>query len=217
MVDKKGAKKTWVAGGGVYLGGSAVTNYYNLNGVKNKSFNMSGGSIVGNRIELDSGAGAGVFIDGSGQGLNATAPTETYSNVFNMTGGKISNNSGGSWGGGVVVTGMSYVHLEGGEISGNETKGYGGGLYLNNFLDENTLGRTLDGVTITGNTAGKAGGGIYYRETKLPLSGATVVDGNKLPTNESNNIFLYRVKAEADPGARTFYGTRLKKATEVPA
>lgn len=201
MVDKKGAKKTWVAGGGVYLGGSAVTNYYNLNGVKNKSFNMSGGSIVGNRIELDSGAGAGVFIDGSGQGLNATAPTETYSNVFNMTGGKISNNSGGSWGGGVVVTGMSYVHLEGGEISGNETKGYGGGLYLNNFLDENTLGRTLDGVTITGNTAGKAGGGIYYRETKLPLSGATVVDGNKLPTNESNNIFLYRVKAEADPGA----------------
>lgn len=192
-LDRDGTEQTWVYGGAIFLSGDADSE------INDKSFNMYGGSIVGNRIESpDKGAGAGVYIDDPDGKPEDWVPTEEESHVFRMTDGEISGNTGAAWGGGVLATGMSYVHLEGGEISGNEA-GYGGGLYLNNFLGEDDLGRTLDSVTITGNKAGTAGGGIYYTQNKLPLSGSTVVKDNTLLDGENNNIHLYRVETETDP------------------
>ena len=133
------------------------------------SFIMYGGTISGNRTNLQDGAGVRVHgasfkmyggtisdncVEGNpnygGGGVNAHDSGE-----FIMYGGEISRNKSDVDGGGVAVVASSF-QMYGGTISGNTAKDNGGGVGLWNDSFR------LSGGTISGNTATSNGGGVYF-------------------------------------------------------
>ena len=117
-------------GSGVYVSGSTA------------SFEMSGGEISSNKLELDKPAfrqGAGVMV--------CNGATFTL-----LNNGKIINNTGYE-GVGVTVSGSTF-NMEGGEISGNNGSGTSGGVYL---ISSSTM--NMNGGKITRNIAGFLSGG----------------------------------------------------------
>lgn len=133
------------------------------------SFIMYGGTISGNRIDGQDGAGVRVHnasfkmyggtisdncVEGNpnygGGGVNAHDSGE-----FIMHGGEISRNKSDVDGGGVAVVASSF-QMYGGTISGNTAKDNGGGVGLWNDSFR------LSGGTISGNTATSNGGGVYF-------------------------------------------------------
>jgi hypothetical protein len=141
--------------------------------VNSGTFKMLGGRIS-NNIRFLHGDGGGVvnlgtFILSGGEITGNTASwgggvANSWPSVFEMTGGKISNNkataSVASGGGGGVSIGGSYTEkcvfvMSGGEITGNTAPdGKGGGVH-------NHGGKfTMTGGKISGNTA-YTGGGVY--------------------------------------------------------
>ena len=133
------------------------------------SFIMYGGTISGNRTNLQDGAGVRVHgasfkmyggtisdncVEGNpnygGGGVNAHDSGE-----FIMHGGEISRNKSDVDGGGVAVVASSF-QMYGGTISGNTAKDNGGGVGLWNDSFR------LSGGTISGNTATSNGGGVYF-------------------------------------------------------
>lgn len=151
-------------------------------------FNMYGGEITCNEASFSQansseGAGGGVFVE--------TASYQTHYNpahyrvfiyaIFNLFGGKISNNSTEADGhGGGVSLGWGYqavtdenwlgeIHIcftmEGGEISNNYAGGSGGGVWTSHSAF------VMEGGAITRNFAEDSGGGIaggiYAAEAKV--------------------------------------------------
>ena len=117
------------------------------------------------------GTGGGVRID---------------SGVFEMYGGKISNNHAQGYGGGVSIElGGAVFSMFGGTISGNTAKNGGGGVFCNygNF--------SMFGGTISGNTA-EYGGGVYSIGGGFSRFGG-VISGNTA-TIEDNDMYPdYRI------------------------
>ena len=165
-----------VTGRGVLVGSSSVkTTFFLMYGgtisgnlingqdgagvrVQNASFKMYGGTITDNHVEKAS-------YDGGG-GVNARGK-------FIMYGGEISRNTSNGDGGGVAVVGDSF-EMHGGEISGNTATDSGGGVDLWNDSF------TLSGGTISGNTA-KNGGGVRFSgndSNTLTISDAVEISGN---------------------------------------
>ena len=84
-----------------------------------------------------------------------------------MSGGAISNNVGG----GVTVKGDSEFNMSGGEIKDNSGSG----------VQVNDSGFTMDGGSISGNTAGQ-GGGVYIEN-----GGSFTMNDGAISKNEANN------------------------------
>ena len=166
-----------VTGRGVLVGSSSV---------KTTFFLMYGGTISGNRINGQDGAGVRVHnasfkmyggtisenhVEGTpsdgGGGVNARGK-------FIMYGGEISRNTSNGDCGGVAVVGDSF-EMHGGIISGNTATGDGGGVGLWNDSFR------LSGGTISGNTATRNGGGVYFSgndSDTLTISGTMKIEGN---------------------------------------
>ena len=166
-----------VTGRGVLVGSSSV---------KTTFFLMYGGTISGNRINGQDGAGVRVHnasfkmyggtisenhVEGTpsdgGGGVNARGK-------FIMYGGEISRNTSNGDCGGVAVVGDSF-EMHGGNISGNTATGDGGGVGLWNDSFR------LSGGTISGNTATRNGGGVYFSgndSDTLTISGTVEISGN---------------------------------------
>ena len=166
-----------VTGRGVLVGSSSV---------KTTFFLMYGGTISGNRINGQDGAGVRVHnasfkmyggtisenhVEGTpsdgGGGVNARGK-------FIMYGGEISRNTSNGDCGGVAVVGDSF-EMHGGIISGNTATGDGGGVGLWNDSFR------LSGGTISGNTATRNGGGVYFSgndSDTLTISGTVEISGN---------------------------------------
>ena len=164
-LDKSGSHE--VTGGILTSGGSGVF-------INNGTFNMYGGTIVGNRG--NSNKGGGVFINFNGS-----------NNKFNMYGGAIVGNSvsGDSTtdgGGGVYVGGNSNTfNMYGGEISGNATTKHasGGGVNVNDKGTFNMTGGVIGGEG-KGNTSSWGGGGVYIDEQCVfTMSGSARITDNK--------------------------------------
>ena len=104
--------------------------------------------------------------------------------VIEMSGGKISGNTAGNYGGGVLTNGT--FNMKNGEVSGNKAK-YGGGFFNNGIL-------TITGGKITGNDAKgpddmSSGGGIYtVNYAKLTVGDGVEFSGNKAPTLRMKDI-----------------------------
>jgi hypothetical protein len=174
-------------GGGVYMTGTTAAS---------STFTMSGGSINGS---TSSGSGGGVYMNGGkftmeGTAIisgNATSSTGMGGGVymngsseFNISGGKISGSTAGSYGGGgVYMTGTtaasSTFTMSGGMIIDNEAQN-GGGV---NMIDNSTF--TMTGGKISGNTATTNGGGgvlvgdnSTFTMTSGEISGNTATAGN---------------------------------------
>ena len=118
-------------------------------------FNMHDGTISGNNVS--SGSGGGVYVSTSG--------------TFTMDGGIISKNNAQS-GGGVYVYQNGSFNMKGGEIRNNQaangSSGEGGGVYVYGGTF------TMDGGTISGNTANAAGGGVYMYSGSFTMTGGSI-------------------------------------------
>ena len=118
-------------------------------------FNMHDGTISGNNVS--SGSGGGVYVYTSG--------------TFTMDGGIISKNNAQS-GGGVYVYQNGSFNMKGGEIRNNQaangSSGEGGGVYVYGGTF------TMDGGTISGNTAIENGGGVYVNKNSFTMGDGTI-------------------------------------------
>ena len=154
------------AGAFVMYGGSISGNG---TGVTNKDlFQMYGGSITGNDCGVDNLTGTFTMYDGSIAGNQNTK-----------------NNSYGK--GGVCVESGAF-DMHGGSITGNAVSGsyqsYGGGVFV-----DSGCRFTMDGGSITGNTAGDYGGGVYVNSTAFTVSGDVTISGNTA-SSKTSNVYL---------------------------
>ena len=105
---------------------------------------IEGSPVVDNLVIKDNNA----HLNGGGICVNLNS-SPTFRDLI------VKNNTGGL-GGGIYVTG-STIDMENCVISNNSTNGEGGGV----FIAHAPSSPNLVNVTITGNTAAEAGGGIY--------------------------------------------------------
>lgn len=170
--------------------GASITEFQNV-GVWVKSgstVNMSGGTISGNK-------GTGVWINGGAMVMSGgTISGNTYArydggvrvngtgSVFTMQGGTISDNTGC----GVAVGDGGRFEMIGGTIRGNA-----GGVYSGGSNGE----MVMSGGSIINNASNETiGGGIYFSNGKLTLSGNVNITGNTAKWQgvaRADNLFVY--------------------------
>ena len=141
---------------------------------------MTGGSVSENNSGKDGGglygqAGTEVTVTDASFISNAVASGAgggiAISGVATLNNLTIQNNRSAGSAGGLIVQGSGVVTMNGGIVTGNAGT-TGAGIYALKQL-------TLNGVTVTGNTASKLGGGIYLAtDGVLTLTGDTIVKGN---------------------------------------
>lgn len=154
---------TVTVSGGVITGG--FTDQYG-GGVyiKGGTFNLEGGSIVGNQVGK-----SGMF--GAMEGLGGGVYMQT--GAFTMSGGAVSGNKAVNQntmiqemqgkGGGVYVNGGTFT-MSGGTVSGNEAGRRGGGVYLASEYSGHSGSLVSGGATVTGNAVGGAVSNVYLEE-----------------------------------------------------
>lgn len=114
--------------------------------------------------------------------------------AVNISGGYVTNGSGGGWGGGLCVTGVdASLVMTGGVIAGNKAAS-GGGIFANN-------GATLElsGGVISGNAtypteiyngddvnAGGYGGGVYTQGASVTISDSANITNNRAEARIAN-------------------------------
>ena len=139
----------------------------------------------------------------SGAGVYMTAAGSNKATV-NMYGGTITGNRN-TFGAGVRLDRNSTFNMYGGSITGNEAyvtagstgEGLGGGVYVGNDAQF-----SMSGGSITGNTAAQ-GGGVYYSESGLTVSGNVQIKDNHDASGSANNVYV--VKSTNTDGCRHFY------------
>jgi len=157
----------------VTMDGSAVgKGFYNVEGTLNLSDCQTDGKLTG--VSYDE-----------------TTKPENYAPVylgdygkFNMYSGAITGNSASS-SGGVYVNRYSVFNMFGGAISNNTYKnsyGGGGGVYIY------TGTFTMEGGTISGNTASK-GGGVYNYHGTFIMKGGKILQNNA--TDNGGGVYNY--------------------------
>jgi hypothetical protein len=152
----------------------------------------------------------GIFEMHGGKISNNESPQGYGGGVYNngsftMFGGEISNNKANGYhasGGGVYIQGVFELH--GGKISNNQANGNGGGAYINTYFDPNSVFRMFGG-TISGNTATLHGGGVYSVQGGLWQSGT--ITGN---TANQRGGGVFSSLGTSDFGRVIIYGNTAK-------
>jgi hypothetical protein len=158
------------------------------------SFNMSGGSILGNSADY----GGGLAVSGN---LSST-----------MSGGTINGNHARIDGGGVYVIGNKNVdallNMSGGVINGNTAGGNGGGVYIK-YADGSSGFYSsvleMNGGVIGGNTADGKGGGVCVGDGNTSFytgAGALVNPDNDVYLEAGKTITIQSTLTGAPPVAR---------------
>ena len=157
---------------------------YSFNGISNGSLIKieSGGVLeMYEYVTLENndynGNGGGVYIN---------------EGFFNMSGGKISNNTSTN-GGGVYNSGGTF-NMSAGEISGNSSpQGNGGGVYNSGIFN-------MSGGEIKSNTRAICGGGVYIDEGREFSKSAGIIygndntiDGNEAATNSAGHAVYFKI------------------------
>lgn len=169
-----------------------VSNRGGAVGILGSSMEMSGGTISGNRtygaLDGDDSYGGAIYISNyeAQSGLPGSENGWVDADArFTMTGGTISNNEAGVYGGAICTypTGRNssthevYVDIKGGTIKDNEA-GSGGGAIAAFEVDEPSTHLTISGGDILDNTASHNGGGIFVYGIDEPgnvtMSGGTI-------------------------------------------
>jgi hypothetical protein len=140
------------------IGGNGAAVYIN-----GGTFNMNGGTISGN-------------VSGNNGGA-----VDMNNGTITMTGGTISGNKStatgdSNGGGGVHVYGGTFT-MSGGTIEENQAA-RGGGVYLSSAAAQ----FIMEDGTISGNTVGGSGGGVYSEAGTFTMSGGTISE-NTANTN----------------------------------
>ncbi len=190
------------SGGGIFFNGCIA----DLGGeftVENNVSNGNGGAMYFESTTVDiredvliqknrAGSGGGIF--GSNENLN-----------FHMMGGKITENTVTGSGGGVYFNTRrklgKQIRFTGGEISNNTANGSGGGICvvriggnstIDNYYKPAYAAQSIEistAMTISGNTAGSNGGGVYMGDAgRVELYNGGKIIGNK--ANYGGGIFV---------------------------
>jgi len=201
--------------GGCITGGSISTgNGAGICVTTGNTLNLNGGNIVGNCNSFSDGFGGGI----SSSGIVTINNTSIVGN-YGKFGGGVSIHSGGSLtmnegdisynitshqGGGLyfyktnqsgnmTLTNVRVTHNTNlGTSSTDSPNKFAGGIFI---WAEEASGSTvtINGATITGNTAAFGGGGIYMRHGTLQLKGNIQITDNTLidPNTTASNLLLF--------------------------
>lgn len=175
-----------------------ISQYVNLsegtNNDEGASFEFTGGTISGNT------ATSTVYV---GEAYAALGPDyasweTTFTGLATMTmsgDATISDNTAGRFGGGVAVWGPGSFTMDGGTITGNSAGESGGGvaaidMFVSGAMSANRAERegvtieewseyrpaafTMNGGTISNNTAASTGGGVYVASNNVLLAAGTI-------------------------------------------
>ena len=165
----KGNTGGYLYGSGVYVRG------------QDASFEMSGGEISGNTLELNNYStrqGAGVMVCNgatftlsdngeitNNSGYEGAGVTVRDSAKFEMNGGEISSNTGSGTSGGVYLVSYATMNMIGGTIIGNKANmsSGAGGVYIGSSCTFNGSPDPSITASITGNIAGNSNVDVYFQ------------------------------------------------------
>lgn len=114
--------------------------------------------------------------------------------AVNISGGYVTNGSGGGWGGGLCVTGANAsLKMTGGVIAGNKAAS-GGGIYADRDAVLNLSGGVISGNATYANEinrgenagAGGYGGGVYTQGATVAISGSANITNNRAEARITN-------------------------------
>ena len=172
------------------------------------TFTMYGGTINNNHSATDAG---GVMVWGGG--------------AMNIDGGTIRDNTADEAGGGIRTNSYKFI-ISGNSVIENNTAVKGGGVYYGSYSNTMTISEsarisgntatrygggiyfdkegslTMNGGSITGNTATGDGGGVYFGGDTFSISGNLDISGNK-KAGADNNVYLPTNKYITIVGALT--------------
>lgn len=167
---------TFTMTSGEINGNTATTSGGGVHNINGSEFYMNGGEISSNTAAY---AGGGVYTSAG-----------TYTGLFIMTNGKISDNksngTGSSYGGGGVYSGGSggsttgTFTMKGGEISGNTAAGRGGGVF-----NYNSATFTMEAGKITGSNTAPSGGGVYNGGNSASYPSTFDMQGGEISGNKA--------------------------------
>jgi pilin isopeptide linkage protein len=180
------------------------------------TMNMTGGSISSNNAWAGGGISVGVRTENSAAEYNVMNTAES---TLTMEGGKISDNTAKTQGGGIYIQVNCEATISGGMISENTcealnsfTSGFGGGgIYVNGISESNPdYGNYLNGilyltnVEISGNCAasGAAVAGCPTSNVKIYVTDGAVIHDNT--SKDGNYVDVYMMSGtygahEGDP------------------
>lgn len=110
--------------------------------------------------------------------------------TVNISGGYVTNGSGGGWGGGLCVTGSNAkLEMTGGVVAGNKA-GSGGGIYADKGANLNLAGGIISGNATYANTCNDGGnpsngygGGVFTNNAVVGISGSANITNNCVDSN----------------------------------
>lgn len=114
--------------------------------------------------------------------------------IVNISGGYVTNGSGGGWGGGLCVTGANAsLEMTDGVIAGNKAAS-GGGIYADKDAALNLLGGVISGNATYANVInhgentydGGYGGGVYTMLATVTISGSACITNNRAEARIDN-------------------------------
>lgn len=117
--------------------------------------------------------------------------------IVNISGGYVTNGSGGGWGGGLCVTGANAsLEMTDGVIAGNKAAS-GGGIYADKGAALNLLGGVISGNATYANVInhgentydGGYGGGVYTMLATVTISGSACITNNRAEARIDNKDF----------------------------
>lgn len=175
-------------GGGIYNAENHSLTLKETSVGENQAFNgggvysAAGGTvtIIDSTVGVNQATslGGGLCLSLSTTGSATITNTSVYGNWTTTPTGK---------GGGVYVDGNAgrTLSITGGELRQNSSA-YGGGLWT-------SVGTTISGVSITGNSASRYGGGVYATGVaNLTLDPTTSFNNNTAPANAGDGIYWIR-------------------------
>ena len=140
-------------------------------------FNMYGGSITNN--EATNGGGGGVYIGGGRFEMSGSAVITRNKTASSLGGGGVFMN-----GSDIVYALNEFIMSGNAVISENTaTNGNGGGVYMNSAPEV-----TMNGGSITGNTAANNGGGVYAFSGTFTMNDGTIA-GNKATAKNGGGVY----------------------------
>ncbi len=153
-----------------YGGGVRVSDPYS-------TFTMLGGIITNN--EATNGGGGGVYIGGGRFEMSGSAVITRNKTASSLGGGGVFMN-----GSDIVYALNEFIMSGNAVISENTaTNGNGGGVYMNSAPEV-----TMNGGSITGNTAANNGGGVYAFSGTFTMNDGTIA-GNKATAKNGGGVY----------------------------
>ena len=157
-----------------YGGGVRVSDPYS-------TFTMLGGIITNN--EATNGGGGGVYIGGGRFEMSGSAVITRNKTASSLGGGGVFMN-----GSDIVYALNEFIMSGNAVISENTaTNGNGGGVYMNSAPEV-----TMNGGSITGNTAANNGGGVYAFSGTFTMNDGTIA-GNKATAKNGGGVYAENI------------------------